>query len=164
MIQLSKYMYLFFFQGLPQWLSGKESICSVGDPGLIPGSGRSPGEGNGNPLQCSCLENPADRRVWRATVQGVPKSQTRPKWLSTHACTYSLSRFFISSLKSVFQEFATLSLWAFWATNNKPGQQFQDSECCNEESWNIQAERGLDIRVHKLSPTKAVTRICDSRT
>ena len=50
---------------------GKESACSAGDPGSIPGSGRSPGEGNGKPLQYSCLENPMDRGAWRATVYGV---------------------------------------------------------------------------------------------
>ena len=58
---------------IPQWLSGKESACSAGDPGLIPGSGRSPGGGNGNPLQYSCLDNPTDRGAWRATVQGVTR-------------------------------------------------------------------------------------------
>ena len=47
--------------GLPWWLTVKESACNVQDLGLIPGSGRSPGEGNGNPLQYSCLENPVDR-------------------------------------------------------------------------------------------------------
>ena len=47
------------------------------DVGLMPGSGRSPGEGNGNPLQYSCLENPMDRGAWWATVHGVAKSQTR---------------------------------------------------------------------------------------
>ena len=46
------------------------------DPGSVPGLGRSPGEGNGNPLQYSCLENSMDRGVWRATVLGVTKSQT----------------------------------------------------------------------------------------
>ena len=56
---------------------GKESACNAGDLGLIPGSGRSPGEGNGYPLQCSCLENPMDRGAWWATVHGVAKSQTR---------------------------------------------------------------------------------------
>ena len=56
---------------------GKASACSVGDVSLIPGSGRSRGEGNGNPLQCSCLENPTDRGAWWATVYGVAKSQTR---------------------------------------------------------------------------------------
>jgi len=48
------------------------------DPGAIPGLERSPGEGNGNPLQYSCLENPMDRGAWRATVLGVSKSQTQP--------------------------------------------------------------------------------------
>ena len=52
---------------------GKESTCSVGDPGSIPGSGRSLGEGNGKPLQDSCLENYMDRGAWRATVCGVAK-------------------------------------------------------------------------------------------
>ena len=55
----------------------KESAFNVGDPGLIPGSGRSSGERNGNPLQYSCLENPMDRGVWRATVHAVAKSQTQ---------------------------------------------------------------------------------------
>ena len=49
----------------------KESTCSVGDPGLIAGWGRCPGEGHGNPLQYSCLENSMDRGAWRATVHGV---------------------------------------------------------------------------------------------
>ena len=49
--------------GLPWWLSGKESACQAGDAGSIPGSGRSPGDGNGNPLQYSCLENPMDREA-----------------------------------------------------------------------------------------------------
>ena len=55
----------------------KVSVCNAGDPGLIPGSGRSPGEGNGNPLQYSCLENPMDGGAWWAAVHGVAKSQTR---------------------------------------------------------------------------------------
>ena len=62
------------------WLSGKESACNAGDTGdvgLIPGSGRSPGEGNGNPLQYSCLENPMDRGIWRATIHRVAKSRTQ---------------------------------------------------------------------------------------
>ena len=63
--------------GLPRWLSGKESACSAGDLGSIPGSGRCPGDGNGNPLQYSCLENPMDRGAWQATVHGVAKSRTR---------------------------------------------------------------------------------------
>ena len=61
----------------PWWLSGKESACNVGDPGLIPGLGRSPRKRNGNPLQYFCLENPMDRGAWWATVHQVTKSQTR---------------------------------------------------------------------------------------
>ena len=62
-----------FSSGFPGGSDGKESACNAGDPGSIPGSGRSPGEGNGNPLQYSCLENPTDRGAWRATVQGVTR-------------------------------------------------------------------------------------------
>ena len=58
------------FTGLPQWLSSKESPGNARDGGSIPGSGRSPGEGNGNSLQCSCLENPMDRGARWATVHG----------------------------------------------------------------------------------------------
>ena len=53
--------------------SVKESACNAGDPGSIPGSGRSPGEGNGKPLQYSCLENPIDRGAWQAAVHGVAR-------------------------------------------------------------------------------------------
>ena len=60
-------------QGLPWWLSGKEPACQSGNLDLIPGSGRSPGEGHGNPLQYSCLGNPMDRGIWRATVYRVTK-------------------------------------------------------------------------------------------
>ena len=56
---------------LPWWLSSKESACNEGDAGPIPGVGKSPGEGNGNPLQCSSLENPMDRGVRSATVHRV---------------------------------------------------------------------------------------------
>ena len=55
----------------------KNPPASAGDAGLIPGSGRSPGEGNGNPLQYSCLGNPMARGAWRVTVRGFAKSQTR---------------------------------------------------------------------------------------
>ena len=62
--------------GFPGGSDGKVSACNVGDPGLIPGLGRSPGEGNGNPLQYSCLENSMDVGAWWATVHGVAKGQT----------------------------------------------------------------------------------------
>ena len=59
------------FLGFPGGSDGKEYACNAGDPGLIPGSGRSPGEGNGNPLQYSCLKNPMDREACQATFHGV---------------------------------------------------------------------------------------------
>ena len=62
--------------GFPGGSEVKASACNSGDLGSIPGSGRSPGEGNGNPLQYSCLENPMDRGAWWATVHGAAKSQT----------------------------------------------------------------------------------------
>ena len=62
-------------EGLPVWLRGKESAYAgdAGDRGSIFGSGKSPGEGNGNPLQYYCLENPMDRETWQGTVYGVAK-------------------------------------------------------------------------------------------
>ena len=62
--------------GLPRRLSGKESACNAGGTDSIPGSGRSREEGNGNPLQYSCLGNHMDRGAWRAAVHEVAKSQT----------------------------------------------------------------------------------------
>ena len=63
--------------GFPGGSNGKESTGNAGDLGLTPGLGRSPGEGNGYPLQYSCLENSTDRRAWWATVHEVVNSQTR---------------------------------------------------------------------------------------
>ena len=63
--------------GFPGGSDSKESAYNVGDLGSIPGLGRTPGEGNGNPLQYSCLENSMYREAWQATVHGVTKSQTR---------------------------------------------------------------------------------------
>ena len=65
-------------RGLPGDSDGEESACDAGDPGLIPGSGKSSGGGNGNPLQYPCLENSVDGWAWRAIVHGVTKSRT---WL-----------------------------------------------------------------------------------
>ena len=67
------YIYTHTHQGLPWWFNDKESACNVGDTGSILGLERSPGEGNGNPFQYSCLENPMDRGPWWATVHGVIK-------------------------------------------------------------------------------------------
>ena len=74
------------YGSVPGGSDGKGFACHVGDLGLIPGSGRSPGEGNGYPFQYSCLESSVDRGAWQATIHGVPKSWT---WLSNwrfHFC------------------------------------------------------------------------------
>ena len=74
----------------PSGTTGKEPAAIAGnrrDTDLIPGSGRSPGGGHGNPLQGSCVENPMERRAWRATVHGVAKSRAQLKQISTHTCS-----------------------------------------------------------------------------
>ena len=71
------FIHIYQYLGLPYSSNSKESACDAGDQGSIPGLGRSSGEGNGNLLQYSCLENYMDREAWWATVHGVTKSQTR---------------------------------------------------------------------------------------
>ena len=68
--------FTFLFLGFPGGSGSKESACNVGDMGSIPGLGRSPGEGNGNPFQYSCLGNPMDRGAWQASLHEVKKNQT----------------------------------------------------------------------------------------
>ena len=65
MFSSRSFMVSYLMFGFPREISGKESTCQAGDAGLIPGLGRSPGEGNGNPLQYACLENPTDRGAWQ---------------------------------------------------------------------------------------------------
>ena len=103
--------------GFPGGSEGKASACSAGDLGLIPGLRRSPGEGYGNPLQYSCLENPMDGRAWQATVHGNAKSQTR------------LSNFTFFSIRVFSNESALHIRWPkYWSfsfnispTNEHPG-------------------------------------------
>ena len=90
--------------GFPGGSDGKESSCKAGDVDLIPGLGRSPGEGNGSPLQYSCLENSMDRGAWQATVHGVTYTLNVLSKLTSSicfvnivymACIYSLHYIFI---------------------------------------------------------------------
>ena len=76
MITFIVYSYTFYL-GFPGGSDAKESACNTGDPSLIPGSGRSLGEGNGYTLQCSGLKNSMDRGAWWAIVQGVTKSEAQ---------------------------------------------------------------------------------------
>ena len=78
--------------GFPGSSDGKASACNVGDLGLICGLGRSPGEGNGNPLQYSCLENSTDGGAWWVIVHGVAKSQTQLRdFISLHFNKWSIT-------------------------------------------------------------------------
>ena len=87
--------------GLPQWLSGKDFVCNAGDTGLIPGFGKSPGGGHGNPLQYSCLENPMKRGAWQAIVHRTAKSSAWLKQNTTHTCGYYKTT--VSSLRECNQ-------------------------------------------------------------
>ena len=87
--------------GFPGGSDGKESACNAGDLGSIPGSGRSPGEGNGNPLQCSCLENSRDEGAWWAAVYGIAQSLTRLKRLSSSSSRASLVARMVKNLPAV---------------------------------------------------------------
>ena len=80
-----------YYVGFPGYSDSKESACSAGDPGLTSGWGRSPGEGNGNPLQCSCLQKTMDRGAWGTAVHGVAKESDTTEWL-----TVSLSEVFLA--------------------------------------------------------------------
>ena len=89
---------LALFLGFPGGSDSKESASSVKDPDSIPGLGWSPGKGNGNWLQYSCLENPMDGGAWQVTVHGVAESWT---WLSDFTCC--LYFWFLSAFPSLFE-------------------------------------------------------------
>ena len=94
-------------QGFQRWFSGKEPTCNAGDVGLIPWSWRSPGEGNGELLQYSCLGNPMGRGAWWAIVSGVTKS--RHNWAANSRCTEC------NSIASLFQARSARG-WLHWTS------------------------------------------------
>ena len=95
--------------GFPGGSEVKATAYNAGDLGSIPGSGRSPGEGTGNLLQYSCLENPMDGEAWWATVHGVAKSQT---WLSDFTLEYILHKG--RKVVSVVQPWVSRALNSAW--------------------------------------------------
>ena len=131
--------------------ASKESACSARDTedeGSVPGSGRFPGEGNGNPLQYSCLKSPVDRRAWWATVQRIAKNQTQQ--LSTH--THWLSELHLS-----------LPVWAPWMDLPPPQKTLRISwdislkvKCQSQSRWTFLRLMGIRLSPGRLpGPTQA---------
>ena len=83
-------IFCIFLVGFPGSSEVKASACNVGELGSIPGLERSPGEGNGNPVQYSCLENPMDRGAWWAILHGVAENQTRLSDCTVYFYVYSM--------------------------------------------------------------------------
>ena len=108
----------------PKWLSGIKSTCQPRDMGSIPEPRRSPGEGNGNPLQYSCLENPMDKGTWSATVHGAAKSWVQLSNSTTTNTTWYLSFFFPTTehLKIVNKYVQFLSSSKIFHLQNAPWQ------------------------------------------
>ena len=101
--------------GFPGGSNGEESACNAGDPGSIPGSGRSPGEGNGNPLQYSCPENSMDRGAWRAHSMGLPRAGH--DWATNTQEAQSPFPLLVTSLQ-IYCSFVKVLLWAQDLTPN----------------------------------------------
>ena len=103
---------------LPCSSNGKESACDAGDQGSIPGLGSSSEEGNGNPLQYSCLENSMDREAWRATIHRVAKSRTRLSDSHTHTHTHNIPFYgyttFCLSICQLTDIWVVSTFWLWW--------------------------------------------------
>ena len=107
---------------------GKASNCNAGDPGSIPGSGRSPGEGNGNPLQYSCLENPMDRWAWQA-VQSMGSQRIRHDW-ATKTHTYTHTHIYIHCKTTIPQLKTKRTYLQIQAHSRVPGTEISTYEFC----------------------------------
>ena len=132
--------------GCPGGSDGEASACDAGDLASIPGPGRSPGEGNGNPLQCSCLESSMDRGAWWATVRGVAKSQIQ---LSDFTFTF-LFTFFQTHMRAT----VTLLCWTKQGLRPLPAQTAGPGEqdCASSISWEFLEAVACPLL---LSPTQS---------
>ena len=159
--------------GFPGGSDGKESACNAGDLGSIPGLGRSPGEGNGNPLHYSCLENSMDGWTWQATVHGVTKSRTPLSdfTFSTHGIfpgkntgvgCHSLLQGILSTQGSnlcLLHCRQILYCWAIWEAGELQHSDKSISHSQPEGEWQSDApwldclmELGGCTRLHKIYP------------
>ena len=100
-----------FTRGFPGGSVVKNLLANAGDAGLIPGSGRSPGGGNDNPLQYSCLENPMDRRAWWAVVHGVRKEVDTTERLNSNSMLTAIVRSLLQRQNMSFSTNAVSSRW-----------------------------------------------------
>ena len=143
--------------------SGKESACNVGDLGSIPGSGKSPGEGNGNPLQYSCQENPMDSGAWQAiySPQGCKESDTTEHSTAT---TYSGYRAYIQNIQRTHT--ASIARTSTVKTSNRifkmkrrTGQTFFQRKYSNSQEVH---EKVLNITSHRESKPKMWITVCQN--
>ncbi|KAB0345334.1 hypothetical protein FD754_022260 [Muntiacus muntjak] len=142
--------------GFPGCSVGKESACNVEDPSSIPGSGRSPGEGNGNPLQYSCLKNPMDGGAWWAIVHGVAKSDTSWDSYATTMRTAFTPK--TGTAPALFRQKSTRRLgYTYSLSDPIPNQtQYNDEyvwkSYSKEDSVNVGTSRG--IKNHRFYPSQ----------
>ena len=134
-------------KGLPRWLSGKQSDCNAGDSGSTPGSGTSPGERNGSPLQYSCLENAMDRGAWWAAIHEFTKSQS---WLSTRILMSKWTRFKERRCTPTKHSFDVLVI--YYASSTRwtmvfPPQRFCPSVMCVSVCVCVHARMPMDMGV-----------------
>ena len=120
--------YNFLQASLVVQTGGKESACKAGDSGSIPVSGRSSGEGNGNPLQYSCLENSMDRGAWQAKVHRVAGSDTTEQLTPKHTHTHFLHHTQVTPRRCPHR-------WAYTTKNNSTVHDTNDWICCFCLHW-----------------------------
>ena len=124
---------LYYIIGFPQWLAGKESTCNAGDTGdkgLIPGSGRSPGGGNGNLFQYSCQENLKDRGIWWVTVHRVSKNKTLwSEWAQLRILYYTTLYYALQFSSVQFSgSVVSDSLWLPWTAAHQASPSITNSQ------------------------------------
>ena len=121
--------------GLPWWLSLKDSVCNAGttgDMGSIPGLGRSPAGGHGNPLQYSSLESPMDTGAWQATVHRITKSETWLKWCSIHTHTHTHTHLYSHNITLLIVQTARFrqEYWVIVRLRMKSSLEYGAETCC----------------------------------
>ena len=139
-------MNYWYLQGASLVVQRVKSLCAcnAGDPGSIPGSGRSPGERNGYPLQYSCLENSMDRGAWQATVHGVTRVGhnwvTKPplyRWVerSSYTCFLLMHSVWFTISPTTRAQFLTRSKYSYWVSENLSEQNLMGTILSNNSYW-----------------------------